>query len=214
MPRRLFFLVLALAACEAGGANVPRDAPPAAAVVAPGIETESLNDQLQELGAELDRALAGEPAQLLRAEAVTDRLIHAERSVDWLASGYDVEARLRQLQALADRVVARLRRGASLESVEGDVRTMQRAVADLQEQLAQPGGGRAPPPLDSLLAQDPLRDVQSASLQSVIEAQDSADAERDSLPDIEPRVQPVGSTPLGDPAPSPRDTTPGPDPSP
>ncbi|NIP77977.1 MAG: hypothetical protein GWM90_01745, partial [Gemmatimonadetes bacterium] len=83
------------------------------------METETLADQLHELSGELSRATAGEADGVLTAEAISDRLIHAERPVDWLASGYDVEARLRQLQAMADRVVARLRRGASLADVEG-----------------------------------------------------------------------------------------------
>lgn len=203
----VFSAAVALSACDLGDGSrsVPRDAPPAAAVVAPGMEKESLAEQLQDLEAELERAMAGEPDRLLPAEAITDRLIHARRPVDWLATGYDVEARLRQLQAMADRVVARLRRGASLESVETDVATMRAAVADLMEQLSRPGGGAAPPTLDSLLAQDPLRDVQSASLSAVVAAQDSAEAERDPLPDIEPRVQPVQSGPLGQPV---RDTMP------
>ncbi len=213
--RRLLFVLLVLAlppaACDdAEGGRVSRDAPPAAAVVAPGMETETLADQLHELSGELSRATAGEADGVLTAEAISDRLIHAERPVDWLASGYDVEARLRQLQAMADRVVARLRRGASLEDVEGDIATMQAAVQDLLVQLSRPGGGAAPPPLDSLLAQDPLRDVQAASLSSVMAARDSAEANREPLPDIEPRVEPVRSGPLGRPVS--RDTTPDPTP--
>jgi hypothetical protein len=194
--RRILYLCLALmpAACNGSdGGRVSRDAPPAAAVVAPGMETETLSDQLRDLSGELARASEGEPDRVLTAEAITDRLIHAERPVDWLASGYDVEARLRQLQAMADRVVARLRRGASLEEVEEDIATMAAAARDLETQLTRPGGGEAPPTLDSLLAQDPLRDVQAASLTPVMAARDSAEASRDPLPDIEPRVAPVQS---------------------
>lgn len=211
MRRLLIPALTLLLACDGGdpARRVPRDAPPAAAVVAPGMEAENLADQLQKLEAELERALAGEPERLLTAEAVTDRLIHAERAVDWLPTAYDVEARLRQLQAMADRVVARLRRGASLPSVEEDVATMRAAVRDLEAQLARPGGGRAPPTLDSLLAQDPMRDVQSASLSAVVAARDSAEAEREPLPDIEPEVEPVGSSPLGTPVGVEPDTTPG-----
>ncbi|MEJ2503371.1 MAG: hypothetical protein P8177_08675, partial [Gemmatimonadota bacterium] len=91
--------------CDDGGSErVPREAPPAAAVIAPGREAGQLTDQLEDLETELERALAGEPARLLPAEAITDRLLHARRPVDWLATGYDVEARLRQIQSLADRV--------------------------------------------------------------------------------------------------------------
>lgn len=109
--------------------------------------------------AEIELALAGEPERILTAEAITDQLLHAPREVDWLATGYLVEARLRQIQALADAVVAKLRRGATLAAVEDDLVTIRTAIQDLQAQLALPGGGPAPPPLEQLLAQDPLRDA-------------------------------------------------------
>ncbi|MFW5950740.1 MAG: hypothetical protein ACOCVZ_01350 [Gemmatimonadota bacterium] len=208
--RTLLCLTLALpAACggDAEAGRVLRDAPPAAAVVTPGMEREDLRKQLRALESELERALAGEPGRLLPAEAITDRLIHAERSVDWLATGYDLEARLRQLQAMADRVVARLRRGAALSSVEEDVAAMRDAVRDLERQLALPGGGAAPPTLDSLLAQDPMRDAESESAQEVVAARDSAEAERPPLPDIEPQVRTGRPSPLGTPA-APPDTIP------
>jgi hypothetical protein len=191
--------------------DVARDAPPAAAVLTPGMERVSLVDQLRGLEAELERTEAGNGDRLLRAEAISDRLIHADRPVDWLAAGYDVEARLRQLQALADRVVARLRRGATLEAVSEDIHAMRLAVEDLLAQLAVEGGGQAPPTLDSLLAQDPLRDVQSASLSAVVAARDSAQAEQEPLPDIEPQVEPVQSEgALGQPVQPLPDTTPRP----
>ncbi len=194
----ILFLVLIPAAC--GGdreVRVSRDAPPAAAVVAPGMERQSLLDQLRAMEVELQGAEDGDPDRVLTAEAISDQLISAPRPVDWLAGGYYVEARLRQLQALADRVVAQLRRGASVEQVDEEVAILRMAVQDLQGRLAQPGGGAAPPPLDSLLNQDPLRDVQAASLRGVSPS-DSLDAERE-LPDIEPSVAPVQSGPLGSP---------------
>lgn len=166
--RRSIFLVpalLTLTACEDDGSRrVSRDAPPPAAVVAPGQRAAQLPDQLEGLAAELETAMRGEPDHLLTAEAITDQLIHAPRSVDWLAIGYDVEARLRQLQAMADGLVARLRRGATLDDVGEEVELLLTAVRDLQGQLRLAGGGAAPPTLDSLLAQDPLRDVGAASL--------------------------------------------------
>lgn len=204
MRRFLTGLALLAVACGdgVGDGRVPREAPPAAAVLAPGQEAETLSEQLADLDAELERALAGEPERVLTAEAITDRLIHARRPVDWLAPGYDVEARLRQLQAMADRVVAMLRRGASLANVEGDLETIRLAVVDLEEQLQQPGGGPAPTPLDSLLAQDPLRDVQARSLEGVAPRTDSAG---DGMP--EPVVTPAQSGPLGTPVRARRDTT-------
>lgn len=206
MKRRiLIFPLLVLAACEGGDTlRVPDGAPPAAAQIAPGMQTATLEDQLRTLAAEIEGAREGEPERLLTAEAVTDQLMHARRSVDWLAIGYDVEARLRQLQAMADRIVAQLRRGATVTSVEEDVETMHAAVEDLLAHLSRPGGGMAPPSLDSLLLQDPLRDVQSAALANVRETQDTA---RPALPDIAPRVAPVQSGPIGTPV-TPRDTTP------
>ncbi|NIP79074.1 MAG: hypothetical protein GWM90_07675 [Gemmatimonadetes bacterium] len=201
MRRYLVLWAVLLPACGDDGAGVPRDAPPAAAVVAPGGEAATLDQQLADLESELERALAGEPDHLVPAEAITDRLMQASRPVDWLALGYDVEARLRQLQAMADRVVAMLRRGASLPSVRDDIETMRVAAADLRAQLSQPGGGAAPPPLDSLLAQDPLRDVQARSLEGVTAADTS-----DPMP--EPLVGAVQSGPLGRPVPAARDTSP------
>lgn len=208
MRRILMLPLVLLPACDGGDTlRVPRDAPPAAAVVAPGMETENLEEQLREMEAELQRARAGEPERLLTAEAISDRLIHATRPVDWLASGYDVEARLRQLQTMADRILARLLRGSTVESVEEDVAAMLSAVQDLQAQLARPGGGSAPPTLDSLLSQDPLRDVEAPSVAGVRAARDSVEADRE-LPDIDPIVAPVRSGPLGTPI-APPDTTPG-----
>ncbi len=190
--------------------RVARDVLPAA-MVAPGLEGVSLSDQLRVLEAELVEAEAGDADGLLRAEAITDRLIHADRPVDWLASDYDVEARLRQIQVMADRIVARLRRGAGLAAVAEDIHTLRMAVQDLRSQLAAEGGGPAPPTLDSLLAQDPLRDVQSASLDAVVAARDSAAADRGPLPDIEPHIAPVQSQgPVGRPVEVLPDTSPRP----
>lgn len=204
---RTFVILLSvlpiLAACgERAELRVSEEAPTSAAALAPGMETENLNEQLRKLEVELGHAVEGEPDRVLTAEAITDRLIHAERSVDWLAGGYSVQARLRQLQAMADRVVALMRRGATLESVASDVSTMRAAVEDLQRRLAMPGGGSAPAPLDSLLQQDPLRDVESASLREVLEASGREETERE-LPDIGPQAQPRRGGPLGTPVPPP-----------
>jgi hypothetical protein len=197
----ILLLVLIPAACgDDGEQRLSRDVPAAAAVVAPGMERQSLADQLRAMEVELRAAQEGDPDRVLTAEAISDQLISAVRPVDWLAGGYDVEARLRQLQALADRVVAQLRRGASVGQVEEEVAILREAVRDLQERLAVPGGGAAPLPLDSLLEQDPLRDVQAASLRGVRAEADSLDAQRE-LPDLSPSVEPVQSRPLGSPLP-------------
>jgi hypothetical protein len=163
MMRRLILTIpgiLALASCEftADQGRLGRDAPPAAAILAPG-QNVSLIDKLRMVEQEIDLALDGEAARVFTAEAITDQLLHAPRDIDWLATGYLVEARLRQIQAKADAVVAMMRRGASLTAVEQDLLTLRAAVQDLQHQLQLPGGGPAPPTLNRLLAQDPLRDV-------------------------------------------------------
>jgi hypothetical protein len=199
-------VILSLAGCGGGESErVPREAPPAAAVIAPGQEAALLTDQLEDLETELELALAGSPERLLPAEAITDRLLHARRPFDWLATGYDVEARLRQIQSLADRVVAPLRRGAPMEEVDVDIRVLLASARDLREQLGHEGGGPAPPTLDSLLAQDPLRDVSAPSMRGVTASRDSAAAARDSLPVIEPTIEPARGL-LGSPIQRPPDT--------
>lgn len=139
-----------------------REAPPAAAVLAPGQDV-SLGEKLRMVETEIDLALDGEPARLFTAEAITDQLLHAPRDIDWLATGYLVEARLRQIQAKADAIVALMRRGATLSAVEQDLITLRTSVQDLQRQLQLPGGGQAPPRLERLLDQDPLRDARAGS---------------------------------------------------
>ena len=103
----------------------------------------------ESMGGDLDDAKV---ERLLRAEALTDRLLEAEPPVEWLATDYSLDSKLRQLQALADRIVAQIRRGGEEQAVARDVRDLRRAVAVLRRDLVRPGGGKAPPPLDSLLA--------------------------------------------------------------
>lgn len=202
MRRLLIVPLVLLAACDRETTlRTPREAPPAAAVVAPGMGTENLHEQLRNFEAEIQRAQEGDPERLLTAEAISDQLIHARRSVDWLANGYSVEARLRQLQTMADRIVSLLRRGASLESVEDDVAIMLAAAQDLQRQLETEGGGAAPPSLEQLLEQDPLRDAEAASLAGVTGGGESADST------VQPQVRPARSGPIGTPI-SPPDTMP------
>ncbi len=65
---------------------------------------------------------------------------------------YGVEAWLRQLQALADRVVAQIRRDEPEQRILNDVIRLRDSVARLRAELARPGGGMPPVPLDTLLA--------------------------------------------------------------
>ncbi len=156
-----------LAACNMSQDHrLTEETPPPAAALVAGRSAGTLGDQLGEFAAVLDTAMAGNASLMYTAEAMTDQLLTARRTVDWLASGYDVEARVRQLEAMADRIVARLRRGASLGQVTPEIETLKASALDLREQLTQPGGGRAPPSLNTLLAQDPLRDVSSSAVPS------------------------------------------------
>jgi hypothetical protein len=155
IPVILVFLACDLAPDQG---RVVREPPPAAAVALPGEEAD-LVEHLRMVEEQIDLALDGEPERIYTAEALTDQLLHAPREVDWLATGYLVEARLRQIQAKADGIVAMLRRGGSLSALEEDLLTLRVAVQDLQRQLQLPGGGEAPPPLERLLDQDPLQDT-------------------------------------------------------
>lgn len=149
---------LPLAACDGGDVTDAADGqapPPAAALYAQG--AIALETRLEQLDADLAAVLEGKldetsQAHLLAAEATTDRLLEDQLSTEWLPAGYYVEARLRQIQALADRVVAELRRGVAEELVLEDVAALQLAVRDLRTRLASARSVAAPPPFDSLLA--------------------------------------------------------------
>lgn len=128
--------------------------PPAAALSAEtGLSLESRLERLDaDLGAVLDGDLdESSQAALLAAEAITDRLLEEQPGVEWLGTGYYVEARLRQIQALADRIVAELRRDVARELILEDVAALRLAVRDLRERLHATNNGSAPPPLDTLL---------------------------------------------------------------
>jgi len=159
------FLVMILSLAGAGCWASPEDTglggeapPPAAALAEIGAATP-LDDGLVMLQAELDTVLMGglddaeRDRRLLRAEAITDRLLETRLPFEWLtAENYGLDARLRQIQALGDRVVAQLRSGAPPDSIRADVAALRNDVADLRAAIAR-GGTRAPPPLEQLLAE-------------------------------------------------------------
>jgi hypothetical protein len=136
---------------------VSEPAPPPAAAFAPVPEHLPLKAKLEVLDMRLEEALAAgldEDAGMMRmleVEALTDRIMETPPPVEWLAQAYDTEAKLRQLQALADRVVAQMRRGIVEGGVYADALELQRRARELRAALAVPGGG-PPPPLDRLLA--------------------------------------------------------------
>jgi hypothetical protein len=117
-----------------------------------------LADGLAIVEATLDSALAtrldeaGVP-HLLRAEALSDRVLETEMPFAWLAAqNYSVEARVWQIQAQADRIVARLRAGARREDLLPEVEVLRGDVNSLRTALAS-GGEPQPPPVEYLLEQ-------------------------------------------------------------
>jgi hypothetical protein len=154
--------ILCIAAVLAGCRSNPEDAavsgaspPPAAALAR---DHRSLDDGLQQLDRLLSLAMRGDlegdaaENQLLRAEAITDRLLETDMPFHWMRSrDYSVESAVRQIQALADRVIAKMRNGMDGQDILADVRDMRRQVIELRRGLAA-GGGPAPLSLDSLLA--------------------------------------------------------------
>lgn len=159
--RRLFALsvVVAFLGCEPRPEDdrMSEPPPPPAALIAPVRESMSLDEKLARLEAELDAALARDDldalaiARLYRAEAITDRILETDPAIVWLDSDYDAESWLRQLQALADRVVAQIRRDAPEERIREDAVHLRERVMELRKQLTRSNGRMPPPPLDSLL---------------------------------------------------------------
>lgn len=131
--------------------------PPAAAILAPVRESMPLDARLDLLEQELDAILAHRGVnddvtlRIYRAEAITDRILETSPPFTWLATGYDVQAKLRQIQALADRVVAQVRRSEPDEGIFADLARLRGQVADLRAALRTPGG-EPPPSLEVLLA--------------------------------------------------------------
>jgi hypothetical protein len=119
---------------------------------------------LQRLEVQLDSAIDGGLGadalhRLTAAEAVTDRLIETDLPFEWIRvdNGYSLEARLRQIQALADRVMAQARGGVDRDSLAAGVRAFRDRVRGLRQDLER-GGGTPPVPVASLLrALDTLR---------------------------------------------------------
>lgn len=155
----LLFPVMA-AACQPSPEEDRMSAPPPppAAMIAPVRDMMPLDVQLGRLQAELAAAIRRNRIddvsadRVYRAEAITDRILESDPAIRWLASDYDLEAWLRQLQALADRIVAQIRRDAPEEGILRDMDRLYTSVTELRAELARDGGGQPPTPLDSLLA--------------------------------------------------------------
>lgn len=148
-------VLLVAAAC----AQPPQHEPPIQATAAimaeiqPGAPLEQLLDMMEE---HLDRAaegrLEGETVQdFRRAEAISDRLLEARLPFEWISNQqYSLGARLRQIQSMADRVLAMLETGVPRDSVLAELDLLRTQVRDVQQIIAQ-GGTEAPPPIHRLL---------------------------------------------------------------
>jgi hypothetical protein len=137
-----------------------------AAAMASARAVVPLDDLLATLEEEIDRALAAEvPAEadaaLLRAEAITDRLMEARLPFRWIRDErYILDARLRQIQSTADRAVAGLMSGMPREQVQADVQHLRHEVRSLRQSMAAGGGPPRPPVADLIEALDTLRTPQ------------------------------------------------------
>ncbi len=156
--------MICLAVLLSAGCRRPSDdddvagpVPPPAAEMAAATEKLSLDQKLALMEGELDAALKenlkGSSAliRVFRAEAISDRLLEAPPPFTWLRDAYATETRLRQIQALADRCVAELRRQEPDNTARADITELQRQIAHLRSELAA-GGSTRPASLDSLMA--------------------------------------------------------------
>ncbi len=155
--------VLAVAGCnqknpEYDAMSAP--APPPAAVLGPALDSVPLPAKLARMQALLDDAVAhgitGQgTTRIVAVKLLADRLLEVPPPFPWLKAGYFTATRLRQIQSEADRVLAELRRDDVDEKVAmADTRQLRDSVDRLRRELVL-GGGPAPVPVDSLLAQIP-----------------------------------------------------------
>jgi len=158
--KRLLIIVMVAGACQRSNPEesaVSGPAPPPAAALVPLKGADQLDETLYLLEKELNEALAGDldgdgVNRLVRAEAISDRLLETRLPFAWLNSQqYAVEPKLRQIQALADRILAQQRTGIRRETIHRDLMDLRRRVVELRVALRE-GGTHMPPSLDQLLA--------------------------------------------------------------
>lgn len=156
MRHLLLIIPLLVAACNDVPWSGAAEGPPPnadAETFPPGAD---LRDGLTLIAAILDSAIVTQlnddgVVHLLRAETLTDRILETGMPFGWLpASEYSLEARVWQIQARADRIVARLRAGARRDELLVDVQALREDVAALHTAISG-GGTPAPVPIDRLL---------------------------------------------------------------
>jgi hypothetical protein len=151
MRKTSLVLVLGLLACR-NSDDSAESAPPLTMRDLRG--TASLDLALASLEQELNAAIRGDgdlDRRLARAEAITDRLLETQLPFPWLTeTAYGVEPMLRQIQVLADRVVAACSRAVRCAAGQ-DLRDLYAKVRAVRVGL-RGKGGPAPLLLDSLLA--------------------------------------------------------------
>ena len=155
-------LLLPVAGCRpAADEPVAEVSPPPAAALAPLTANHTVDQALDMLAAELASALetelqGGGSGAIVRAEAITDRLLETRIPFEWISDErYFVDARVRQIQAEADRIVAQIGSGVPRDTVLAAVRGLAGQVDDLRRALRE-SGGRPPPSLEQLLEGDTL----------------------------------------------------------
>ena len=163
MKSKIILITVAIAA--ACGPRQPDDASPERATVAVLAEFRAgapLDSMLWRLDQHLVNAMNGQLegdaiAEFRQAEALTDRLLEARIPFEWISDEqYSVQSRLRQIQSLADRVLAQIETMAPREQLLLDLRELRSDVVRLRQAIAR-GGGRAPPSIEELLANDSSR---------------------------------------------------------
>ena len=148
--------VAILAGC--GRAPQPDDGLRAGQATPPPRTNPSLDASLARMEAELDTALAAGVdgagiERLYRAEEISNRLLESHLPFAWLEDqNYSVDARLRQIQSVADRVVARIRSSGREEELTADVESLRAEIRTLRAGLAR-GGTAAPIPIERILTQ-------------------------------------------------------------
>lgn len=148
-------LVMFVAACTQSSASEGEGGTTIAVMdeIQAGMPLDSMLAMLErQLEISLEGRLEGSAVDEYRvAEAISDRLLEARMPFEWLAAeDYSIQSRLRQVQSMADRVLAQLQMSASRDTMLADLQGLHADVVSLRRSIAA-GGRRAPPTIHALL---------------------------------------------------------------